>query len=498
MGIVASKKPPPKPNPYARRDASQYSNPPPTTTLPPSAAAAAAAEEETELDKSFGFSNKFASRFEIMDEVRQGHFGYTCSAIAKKGELIKGHKITVKIIPKSKITTAIAIEAIRREVEILRVLTGHPNIVQFYDAYEDVDNFYIVMELCEGEELLDKIIRRNEKYSEDNAKEVIVQILNVVAFCHLQCIVHRDIIPENFIFTSKDENSELKAIDFGLSVFLTPDEKLTEIVGSAYYVAPEILQRSYGREADIWSTGVIAYILLCGTRPFREVTKADPSFEENNWVSVSSESKDFVRRLLCEDPKRRITAAQALYHPWLRSHVKVKLPIDVHILTLMKEYMRSSSLRKAALRGLSKTLTEDELFYLKEQFSLLCPDANGGITFQTIQMALTKNATAAVNGSRVLDFLDPLNALQYRRMYFGEFCTAAISVRQMDGLDNWEKRARSAYEIFEKDGNRAIVIHELASELGLSPSVPVHTVLREWIRHCDGKLNFHGFVKLLH
>ncbi|EYU37708.1 hypothetical protein ABFS82_02G031000 [Erythranthe guttata] len=495
MGIVASKKPPPKPNPYARRDPSEYSNPPPTTTLTPSAAAAA--EEKTELDKRFGFSTKFASRFEIMEEVRQGHFGYTCSAIAKKGEL-KGHKITVKIIPKSKITTAIAIEAVRREVEILRVLTGHPNTVQFYDAYEDVDNVYLVTELCEGEELLDKIIRRNEKYSEDNAKEVIVQILNVVAFCHLQCIVHCDIKPENFIFTSKDENSELKAIDFGLSVFLTPDEKLTEIVGSAYYVAPEILQRSYGREADIWSTGVIAYILLCGTRPFREVTKADPSFEENDWVSVSCESKDFVRRLLCEDPMRRITAAQALCHPWLRNHVKVKLPIDVLILTLMKEYMRSSSLRKAALRALSKTLTEDELFYLKEQFSLLCPDANGGITLQTIKMALTKNATAAVNGSRVLDFLDPLNALQYRRMYFGEFCTAAISVRQMDALDNWEKRARSAYDIFEKDGNRAIVIHELASELGLSPSVPVHTVLREWIRHGDGKLNFHGFVKLLH
>ncbi|KAL8060536.1 hypothetical protein ABFX02_02G031000 [Erythranthe guttata] len=495
MGIVASKKPPPKPNPYARRDPSEYSNPPPTTTLTPSAAAAA--EEKTELDKRFGFSTKFASRFKIMDEVRQGHFGYTCSAIAKKGEL-KAQKVAVKIIPKSKVTTAIAIEAVRREVEILRVLTGHPNTVQFYDAYEDIDNVYIVTELCEGEELLDKIIRRNEKYSEDNAKEVIVQILNVVAFCHLQCIVHRDIKPENFIFTSNDEISELKAIDFGLSVFLTPDEKLTEIVGSAYYVAPEILQRSYGRETDIWSTGVIAYILLCGTRPFREVTKADPSFEENDWVSVSCESKDFVRRLLCEDPKRRITAAQALCHPWIRNHIKVKLLIDVLILTLMKEYMRSSSLRKAALRALSKTLTEDELFYLKEQFSLLCPDANGGITLQTIKMALTKNATAAVNGSRVLDFLDPLNALQYRRLYFGEFCTAAISVRQMDALDNWEKRARSAYEIFEKDGNRAIVIHELASELGLSPSVPVHTVLREWIRHCDGKLNFHGFVKLLH
>ncbi|KAL7118919.1 hypothetical protein ACP275_02G030800 [Erythranthe tilingii] len=358
------------------------------------------------------------------------------------------------------------------------------------------------MELCEGEALVDKILKRN--YSEDNVKAAIVQILNVVAFCHLQGVVHRDIKPENFVFASKDENSELKAVDFGLSDFLRPDEKLTDIVGSAYYVAPEVLERSYGREADIWSVGVIGYILLCGSLPLRAhtesgvFTKANPDIEQNHWNSISCESKDFVGRLLCEDPSRRITAAQALCHPWIRNHSKVKLSIDVGILTLVKNYMRSSSLRKAALRALSKTLTEDELFYLKEQFSLLCPDARGGITLQTIKMALTKDATAAFNGSRVLDFLDPLNALQYRRMYFGEFCTAAISVRQMDALDNWEKRARSAYEIFEKDGNRAIVIHELASELGLSPSVPVHTVLREWIRHCDGKLNFHGFVKLLH
>ncbi|XP_010268657.1 PREDICTED: CDPK-related kinase 5-like isoform X2 [Nelumbo nucifera] len=458
------------------------------------------------LDKSFGFSKHFASKYELGDEVGRGHFGYTCAARFKKGEL-KGQQVAVKVIPKAKMTTAIAIEDVRREVKILRALTGHNNLVQFYDAYEDHDNVYIVMELCEGGELLDRILSRGGKYTEEDAKAVMVQILNVVAFFHLQGVVHRDLKPENFLFTSKDENAQLKAIDFGLSDFSKPDERLNDIVGSAYYVAPEVLHRSYSTEADVWSIGVIAYILLCGSRPFwartesgifRAVLKADPSFDESPWPTLSPEAKDFVKRLLNKDPRKRMTAAQALCHPWIRNYNDVKVPLDILIFRLMKAYMRSSSLRKAALRALSKTLTVDELFYLKEQFALLQPNKNNSINLENIKTALMKNATDAMKESRIHDFLGSLLALQYRRMDFEEFCAAALSVYQLEALDQWEQHARCAYELFEKDGNRAIVIEELASELGLSPSVPVHAVLHDWIRHTDGKLSFLGFVKLLH
>jgi len=174
------------------------------------------------------------------------------------------------------------------------------------------------------------------------------------------------------------------------------------------------------------------------------------------------------------------------------------MPLDILIFRLIKAYIRSSSLRKAALRALSKTLTVDELFYLKGQFSLLEPDRNGCITLDNIRMALTREATEAMKETRVQEILVSLSALQYRRMDFHEFCAAALSVHQLEALDRWEQHARSAYEAFEKDGNRAIVIDELASELGLSPSVPLHVVLQDWIRHTDGKLSFLGFVKLLH
>ncbi|XP_004505191.1 CDPK-related kinase 5-like isoform X2 [Cicer arietinum] len=472
---------------------------------------AAAIPEEAEegagdLDKRFGFSKDFTSRLEVGEEVGRGHFGYTCSAKFKKGEF-KGQQVAVKVIPKAKMTTAIAIEDVRREVKILRALNGHSNLVQFYDAFEDQENVYIVMELCEGGELLDMILSRGGKYSEDDAKAVMVQILNVVAFCHLQGVVHRDLKPENFLYSSKDESSELKAIDFGLSDFVRPDERLNDIVGSAYYVAPEVLHRSYSTEADVWSIGVIAYILLCGSRPFwartesgifRAVLKADPGFDEAPWPSLSSEAKDFVKRLLNKDPRKRISAAQALSHPWIRNYNDVKVPLDILIFKLMKNYMKSSSLRKAALRALSKTLTADELYYLREQFALLEPSKNGSISLENVNKALKKYATDAMKESRITDFLSSLSSLQYRRMDFEEFCAAALSVHQLEALDRWEQHARCAYELFEKDGNRAIVIEELASELGLGPSIPVHVVLHDWIRHTDGKLSFLGFAKLLH
>ncbi|XP_065044304.1 calcium/calmodulin-dependent serine/threonine-protein kinase 1-like isoform X2 [Musa acuminata AAA Group] len=464
-------------------------------------------EVELGLNKNFGFSKQFFSKFELGEEVGRGHFGYTCTAKEKKGDM-KGEEVAIKVVPKAKMTTAISIEDVRREVRILNSLTGHRNLVQFYDAYEDEDNVYIVME--------------GGKYSEEDAKAVIFQILSVISFCHLQGVVHRDLKPENFLFLTKDEKSTLKAIDFGLSDFAKPDERLNDIVGSAYYVAPEVLHRSYGTEADMWSIGVIAYILLCGSRPFwartesgifRAVLKEEPSFDEAPWPSLSSQAKDFVKLLLNKDFRKRMTAAQALCHPWLWNPEELKIPLDIVVYKLVKAYICSSSLRKSALRALAKTLTVDQLYYLQEQFSLLGPNKSGYISLQNFKMALLRNSTDAMKDSGILDFVNMVSSLQYRKLDFEEFAAAAISVHQMEALDAWEQHARHGYEFFEKDGNRPIMIEELASvrikynhmsknqstlDLGLSPSVPVHVVLQDWIRHSDGKLSLLGFVKLLH
>ncbi|XP_066370300.1 CDPK-related kinase 3-like isoform X1 [Miscanthus floridulus] len=460
------------------------------------------AEAERPLDKTFGFAKNFGAKYDLGKEVGRGHFGHTCSAVVKKGEF-KGHTVAVKIISKAKMTTAISIEDVRREVKILKALSGHNNLVKFYDACEDALNVYVVMELCEGGELLDRILARGGRYTEEDAKAIVVQILSVVAFCHLQGVVHRDLKPENFLFTTRGESAPMKLIDFGLSDFIRPDERLNDIVGSAYYVAPEVLHRSYSMEADIWSIGVITYILLCGSRPFwartesgifRSVLRADPNFDDSPWPSVSAEAKDFVKRFLNKDYRKRMTAVQALTHPWLRDEQR-QIPLDILIFRLVKQYLRATPLKRLALKALSKALREDELLYLRLQFKLLEP-RDGFVSLDNFRTALTRYLTDAMRESRVLEFLHALEPLAYRKMDFEEFCAAAISPYQLEALERWEEIAGTAFQHFEQEGNRVISVEELAQELNLAPTH--YSIVQDWIRKSDGKLNFLGFTKFLH
>ncbi|XP_028806628.1 CDPK-related kinase 4 [Neltuma alba] len=459
-------------------------------------------EGERPLDKSFGYAKNIGAKYELGKEVGRGHFGHTCWAKAKKGDL-KGQSVAVKIISKAKMTTAIAIEDVRREVKMLKALSGHSNLVKFHDVFEDANNVYIVMELCEGGELLDRILSRGGRYTEDDAKAILVQILDVVAFCHLQGVVHRDLKPENFLFVTKEDDSLMKVIDFGLSDFVRPDQRLNDIVGSAYYVAPEVLHRSYSVEADLWSIGVITYILLCGSRPFwartesgifRSVLRANPNFDDSPWPSISPEAKDFVKRLLNKDHRKRMTAAQALAHPWLRNE-KLAIPLDISIFKSVKSYVRATPFKRAALKALSKALTEDELVFLRAQFSLLEPN-NGFVSLENFRAALVKNATDTMKESRVPEILNLMEPLAYKKLDFEEFCAATLSVYQLEVHENWERIATTAFEHFEREGSRVISVEELAQEMNLGPSA--YTVLSDWIRKSDGKLSFNGYTKYLH
>ncbi|KAL6642837.1 hypothetical protein ACP70R_021018 [Stipagrostis hirtigluma subsp. patula] len=485
--------------------AAQGQRPPAEVPIPEhGGVGAGGGEVERELDKSFGYDRHFAAKYELGKEVGRGHFGHTCLARARKGDM-RGQVLAVKVISKAKMTTAISIEDVRREVKILKALSGHSNLVKFYDACEDALNVYIIMELCEGGELLDRILSRGGRYNEGDAKIIIEQILNVVAFCHLQGVVHRDLKPENFLFSTKDEHSPMKIIDFGLSDFIRPDERLNDIVGSAYYVAPEVLHRSYSTEADMWSIGVITYILLCGSRPFwartesgifRSVLRADPNFDDSPWQSVSPEAKDFVKRLLNKDYRKRMTAAQALSHPWLRDERR-QIPLDMLVFKLVKAYLRSTPLKRAALKALSRAITEDELIYIRAQYNLLEPSSRDGrICIDNFRMALLQNSTDAMKESRTLEILNALEPLAYRRMDFEEFRAATISPYQLEALPRWEEIAGTAFEYFEQEGNRAITIEELAQEMNLSSAA--YSIVRDWIRPSDGRLSFLGYTKFLH
>ncbi|XVF59773.1 hypothetical protein PTKIN_Ptkin07bG0302900 [Pterospermum kingtungense] len=418
----------------------------------------------------FGYHKDFDKRYTIGKLLGHGQFGYTYVATDKAN----GDRVAVKKIEKNKMVLPIAVEDVKREVKILDALKGHENVVQFYNAFEDDSYVYIVMELCEGGELLDRILaRKDSRYSEKDAAVVVRQMLKVVAECHLHGLVHRDLKPENFLFKSTREDSPLKATDFGLSDFIRPGKRFQDIVGSAYYVAPEVLKRRSGPESDVWSIGVITYILLCGKRPFwdktedgifKEVLKNKPDFRRKPWPMISNSAKDFVKKLLVKDPRARLTAAQALSHPWVREGGNAsEIPVDISVLNNLRQFVKYSRLKQFALRALASTLNEEEIADLRDQFDAIDVDKNGSISLEEMRQALAKDLPWKLKESRVLEILQAIDSNTDGLVDFTEFVAAGLHVNQMEehDSDKWQLLSKAAFEKFDVDKDGFITPEEL-------------------------------------
>ena len=198
-------------------------------------------------------------------------------------------------------------------------------MVRIIDFYETPDEFQIVTELCTGGELFYKI-SECQQFDEAMACNIMHQILSCLEYCHRHHIVHLDIKPENLIFESLDSGALLKLIDFGTSTFYNPQEQMTRKIGTPAYMAPEVYKSNYNEKCDIWSCGVILYVLLSGSLPFggetdteiqNLVLNKEVSFQDEEWLFVSGDAKQFIRRLLDKNPMARYSASQSLTDPWM-------------------------------------------------------------------------------------------------------------------------------------------------------------------------------------
>ncbi|KAI3989460.1 hypothetical protein MKX01_022735 [Papaver californicum] len=452
----------------------------------------------------FGYDKDFDRRYSIGKLLGHGQFGYTFVATDK----VNGDRVAVKRIDKNKMVLPIAVEDVKREVKILQALTGHENVVQFHNAFEDDSYVYIAMELCEGGELLDRILsKKDSRYTEKDAAVIVRQMLRVAAECHLNGLVHRDMKPENFLFKSVKLDSPLKATDFGLSDFIKPGRKFQDIVGSAYYVAPEVLKRKSGPESDVWSIGVITYILLCGRRPFwdktedgifKEVLRNKPDFRRKPWPSISHSAKDFIKKLLVKDPRARLTAAQALSHPWVREGGNAsEIPIDISVLSNMRQFVKYGRLKQFALRALASTLNEDEMSDLRDQFDAIDVDKNGSISLEEMRHALAKDLPWKMKEPRVVEILQAIDSNTDGLVDFQEFVAATLHVHQLEEHDSekWQLRSRAAFEKFDVDRDGYITPDELKMHTGLKGSID--PLLEEADIDKDGKISLSEFRRLL-
>jgi len=202
----------------------------------------------------------------------------------------------------------------------------HPNILRMYESYECDKRYYIVMDISRGGELFDEIAK-NKFFTEPNAQTVVKALTTCISYLHSKNIMHRDLKPENILLEESGEFDKIKLIDFGESLEFSKGDKYTDMVGTPYYIAPEVLNKSYDEKCDMWSVGVITFILLSGTPPFggrnekqimSNVQLGKFNFNNQAWSNVSENAKDFISKLLVMDPAKRMSAKDALKHVWLK------------------------------------------------------------------------------------------------------------------------------------------------------------------------------------
>ncbi|XP_022151392.1 calcium-dependent protein kinase 26-like [Momordica charantia] len=432
-------------------------------------------------------------------KLGHGQFGTTFLCVEKS----TGKEYACKSIAKRKLATMEDVEDVRREIQIMHHLVGIPSIVSIKGAYEDAVAVHVVMELCEGGELFDRIVKRGH-YSERQAAELARTIVGVIEACHSLGVMHRDLKPENFLFVDGREDSPLKAIDFGLSIFFKPGQIFSDVVGSPYYVAPEVLCKLYGPESDVWSAGVMLYILLSGVPPFwaeseqeifDEVLHGELDFTLEPWPSISESAKDLVRKMLVRHPKERITAHEVLCHPWLQvDGVAPDKPLDSAVLSRLKQFSAMNKLKKMALRVIAESLSEEEIAGLKEMFKMIDTDNSGQITFEELKDGL-KRFGANLNENEIQDLMQAADFDNNGCIDYGEFIAATLHLNKAGREDH----LFAAFQYFDKDGSGYITQDELqqaCEDFGIE-NVHLEDMIREVDQDNDGRIDYNEFVAMM-
>ncbi|XP_057438677.1 calcium-dependent protein kinase 32-like [Lotus japonicus] len=445
--------------------------------------------------------SEIEEKYALGRELGRGEFGITYLCTDKEN----GEEYACKSISKKKLRTAIDIEDVRREVEIMRHLPRHPNIVWLKDTYEDDNAVHLVMELCEGGELFDRIVARGH-YTERAAAAVTKTIVEVVQMCHKHGVMHRDLKPENFLFANKKETAALKAIDFGLSVFFKPGETFNEIVGSPYYMAPEVLRRHYGPEVDIWSAGVILYILLCGVPPFwaeteqgvaQAIIRSVVDFKRDPWPKVSDNAKDLVKKMLNPDPKRRLTAQEVLDHPWLVHAKKApNVSLGETVKARLKQFSVMNKLKKRALRVIAEHLTVEEAAGLREGFQGMDTANRGKINIDELRAGLLKLGHQVPDADlQILMEAGDVDRDGY--LNYGEFVAISVHLRKMGNDEHLIK----AFKFFDANQSGYIEIEELrdalSDEVETNSEEVISAIMHDVDTDKDGKISYEEFATMM-
>jgi calcium-dependent protein kinase len=459
--------------------------------------------EKTESVKSKGGSlwEDIRKFYKFKEILSSGQFGTVRIATKRKDDIKKFYAI--KSISKKNLTDQDLIK-LMKEVEILSCL-DHPNIIKFYETYQDQYYFHLVMELCTGKEVFDQILE--EGYiTEQRVAQIIYKVTSAICYCHSIGITHRDIKPENILFESSENDGEIKLIDFGLSRKYNKNEKMHTILGTPYYVAPEVLRGEYDQKCDVWSIGAICYIMLCGIPPFmgnnnneifQMILNGELKFDENKWKNISVEAVDFINQCLNKNPEKRFSAPMALKHNWFKDvkeevHSSIKLCKD--ILNNLKNYSVKWKLKKLVMKlFLVNFLTTNEMKKLRQSFQAIDFNNEGVITNKQFEIA-TQNAGVKLTEEEIKLIFK--NSDENGKINYSEFLIGSLNEKSFLDKD----KLSLAFKYFDVDENNYIDCNDLKNVLLRSGKEIMNTeelenIIQE-VSQNKGKINFTEFLNM--
>jgi calcium-dependent protein kinase len=452
-------------------------------------------------------SQPFTSRYRVIRELGSGQFGKVYLAEHRNTH----ERRAVKEIEKNRAEKLGGSQSrFISEVEIISRL-DHPNIIKLYEMFEDTKRYYLVSELCTGGELFDYVTSKGH-LSEVLAADIMRQVLSAVNYCHRNHIVHRDLKPENLLLDTPPRESQplnIKVIDFGTSCLLAPNQKLKQRLGTAYYIAPEVLSMNYTEKCDVWSCGVILFILLSGAPPFggqtdedilRRVKTGKFSFAHESWRTISEAAKSLIRKMLTMDPRQRISAQECLDDEWIRTFCTqqaVTTHSVVFSLNNLKAFTAEQKLKQAFLAFISSQMMTKELEkQLSASFRAIDKNGDGKLSRDELLEAYGQLMPAEEALSTVEKIMSNVDSDRSGYIDYSEFVLATANYTALLSKSNLE----AAFNAFDKDGSGKISAEELKVMLDAG-SVVNESVWQELIREADqngdGEIEFKEFSRLL-
>jgi len=380
------------------------------------------------------------------------------------------------------------------EVEIFLVM-DHPHVTRLFDVYEGTDLLNMVMECMDGGELFDRVTELKQ-FSERDAADAVWQMLLSLNYLHSHNIVHRDLKLENFLYDQKN-SSHLKLIDFGFSKVWEPNVKMHVSCGTLSYVAPEVLDKNYSSQCDLWSLGVIVFILLAGYMPFsgseaiqtRNISEGKYKMKPERWKNVSQEATDFVKALLQTDPKKRLTCQQALDHHWITNRHKYKSEVSPEIVDALRDFGKATKFKRVCLEMMAWSLSNEERAKVRDYFISMDTTQQGTITLGELQQVMVTKFHISDEETQAI--FKAMDTNSDEEIHYSDFLAAMVSTR----IAVHDDLLKQAFKKFDIDNSGFITVENMREVLGEShEGEEVESLMSEADFTHDGRISYAEFV----